>query len=114
MQLLHQFEGIERALEPDQLPLDFLGNKLNSIIDIPVSERERYFFDSVASLPLLYYRTSGRGVCWHPGNETFRQFEDRVGAVSIWQEWTPLISKPDIVRWLYTNLPDARYARHSA
>lgn|GEM_PF-6477318 len=114
MQLLHQFEGIERAFEPDQLPLDFLGDQLKRIINIPFSEREQYFFEVAASLPLLYYRVSGRGTCWHPSNETFRQFEHRVGTVSIWQEWTPLISKPDIVRWLYTNLPDARYARHSA
>ena len=114
MQLLHQFEGIERALEPDNLPLDFLGSKFKPILNIQSCERDRYFFESVSSLPLLYYRVSGRGICWHPGNETFHQFEHRVGAVSIWQEWTPLISKPDIVRWLYANLPDTRHARYSA
>lgn len=114
MQLLHQYEGIERALEPDQWPLNYLGNQLESISVIPANERERCFFEAVASLPLLYYRVSGKGAFWHPGNETFRAFEKRMGAVSIWQEWTPLIPKQEIVRWLYANLPESNHARHTA
>ena len=114
MQFLHQYEGIERALEPEQLPLNYLGEKLRCITASNINDKEQRFFNIVASLPLLYYRVSGKTACWHPEKETFLQFEQRIGAVSIWQAWTPQISKQDIVKWMHTNLAESHHVWHTA
>ena len=114
MFLLHHYEGIERAMEPEEQPLNYLAEKLKPINNTPMAEREQFFFDAVAAMPLLYYRAAGNGISWKPGNETFHQFECRVGTVSIWQEWTPHLSKNEVKNWLYANLPESSNARATA
>ena len=105
MILLPHYEGIERALEPEEMPLNYLAEQLEQIGDTPMADRERLFFNVVATMPLFYYRVAGNGKSWNPENETFRQFEHRTGTVSIWQEWTPHLSKCEVKNWLYANLP---------
>ena len=114
MQFLHRYEGIERALEPEQLPLDYLGQRLICLTNQQLNNREQAFFNAVASLPLLYYRVSGKTACWHPGNETFQQFEKRMGTVSIWQAWTPQLPKHEIVKWMHANLAESHHVWHTA
>ena len=105
MILLQHYEGIERALEPEEQPHNYLAHKLMSIGETPMTDRERLFFDIVATMPLFYYRAAGDGLSWTPLSETFREFECRVdGTVCIWQEWTPHLSKNDVINWLYENL----------
>ena len=41
MQLLHRYDGIERAMEPGQIPLDYLGDKLTSIAGGDTQDKER-------------------------------------------------------------------------
>lgn len=114
MQFLRRYEGIERALEPEQLPLNYLSESLKNIDTSNPKEKEPLFFNAVASLPLLYYRVSGQGTCWHPGNETLLQFEQRVGTISIWQDWAPQLSKQYIVKWMRTKLSETQHVRHPA
>ncbi len=96
MMILRNYEGIERALEPAEQPLHYLVEKLDPLHNSPMRDRERLFFDAVASMPLLYYRVAGDGKYWNPENETFHQFECRVDTISIWQAWTPLLSKTEV------------------
>jgi len=118
MRLLQQYEGIERALEPEERPLDYLAEKLTQVtahvLDRPAVDRERQFIGAVANMPLFYYRAAGNGTSWHPNNETFRQFESRVDTVIIWQTWTPQLSEGEVKHWLYSHLPDCGNARHTA
>ena len=114
MMMLRNYDGIERALEPAEQPLNYLAGKLEQLHNIPSGDRERLFFDAVASMPLLYYRVAGDGKYWNPENETFYQFECRVAAVSIWQAWTPLLSRSEVKHWLYANLPVSRDAWSTA
>ena len=105
MILLQHYEGIERALEPEEQPLNYLAHKLKQISKTPMTDRERLFFDIVSTMPLFYYRAAGDGIPWTPVSETFHEFECRVeGTVFIWQEWTPHLSKNDVINWLYENL----------
>jgi len=114
MQLLHRYEGIERVLEPEQLPLTHLDERLSHIRKLPYENREALLFDAVASLPLLFYRASSKTSNWHPGNETFLAFEKRVGTVFIWQAWTPQVTKQDIVKWMHANLAESHHVWHTA
>ena len=114
MILLHHYDGIDRAMEPDEQPLNYLAEKLKQMNTIPIADREQLFFDVVATMPLLYYRAAGSGISWKPGNETFHQFECRVSTVSIWQEWTPHLSRNEVKNWLYANLPVSSNARATA
>ncbi len=114
MQLLHRYEGIERALEPEQLPLLYLDERLSRISQQPLKNREQVFFDVVTSLSLLYYRASSKISNWHPWNKTFLEFERRFGTVFIWQAWTPQVSKQDIVKWMLANLVESHHVWHSA
>ena len=114
MQLLHRYKGIERALEPEELPLTYLDDRFVRLSKQPINTRESLFFDAIASLPLLFYRVSSNHSNWHPGNETFSEFEKRVGNVVIWQAWTPLIAKQDIVKWMHANLAESHHVWHSA
>jgi len=114
MMMLRNYEGIERALEPAEQPLNYLAEKLEPLHNSPVEDRERLFFDAVASMPILYCRVAGDGKYWNPENETFHQFECRVGTISIWQAWTPLLSRSEVKHWLYANLPVSRDAWSTA
>lgn len=114
MQLLQHYEGIERALEPEENPLNYLAEQLGQISDTQLAERERLFFDVVTTMPLFYYRVAGSSHSWNPGNETFQQFECRVGTLSIWQEWTPHPSRNEVKNWLYANLAESGHARVTA
>ncbi len=114
MRLLQHYEGIERALEPEEQPLDYLAERLPNIIDAPTTYREQHFIDAIATMPLFYYRTAENKTLWIPGNETFRQFERRVGTVVIWQVWTPQLSRNEVTSWLYVNLPESSHVRHTA
>ncbi len=114
MRLLQQYEGIECALEPEEQPLDYLAEKLLNIIDAPPTYREQHLIDAIAAMPLFYYRAAGNKTLWIPGNETFQQFERRVDAVSIWQAWTPQLSRNEVTSWLYANLLESDHVRHTA
>lgn len=114
MRLLQHYEGIERALEPEEQPLDYLTERLRDIVDAPPNYHEQHFIDAIATMPLFYYRAAGNQTLWIPGNETFQQFESRVGMVSIWQAWTPQLSKNEVTIWLYANLPESSHVRHTA
>ena len=114
MRLLQHYEGIERALEPEEQPLDYLTKKLPNIINAASTHREQYLIDAVATMPLFYYRAAGNKTLWIPGNETFQRFENRVGTVAIWQAWTPQPSKNEVTSWLYANLPESSHVRHTA
>jgi len=114
MQLLYRYEGIERALEPEQLPLTYLNDKFKRLSEQPFNSREVLFFDAVASLPLLFYRASSKRANWYPGNETFQTFEKRVGTAVIWQAWTPQINRQDIVKWMHGHLTESHHVWHSA
>ena len=105
MILLDHYDGIERALEPSEHPLKYLAGVFNQLRDTPMVDRERGFFDAVASMPLLYYRIAGDGRSWKPRTETLQQFEQHVSNVVIWQEWTPLFSRNEIINWLNVSLP---------
>jgi len=114
MRLLQHYEGIERALEPEEQPLDYLAEKLLTIIDAPLTYREQHLIDAIAAMPLFYYRAAGNQTLWIPGNETFQQFESRISSVAIWQAWTPQLSKNEVTSWLYANLPESSNVRHTA
>jgi len=114
MRLLQHYEGIERALEPEEHSLDYLAEKLINIVDTPPTYREQHLIDAIAIMPLFYYRAAGNKTLWIPGNETFRQFENRVGTVAIWQARTPQLSKNEVTSWLYANLPESGHVRHTA
>lgn len=114
MRLLQHYEGIERALEPEEQPLDYIAEELLNISDTRSTYREQYFIDVIATMPLFYYHVAGNQTLWLPGNETFQEFESRVGTVAIWQAWTPQLSKNEVTRWLYANLPESRHVRHTA
>lgn len=114
MRLLQHYEGIERALEPEEQPLDYLAEKLLNIINAPPTYREQHLVDVIASMPLFYYRAAGEKTLWIPENEAFQQFENRVGTVTIWQAWTPQLSKKEVTSWLYANLPESSHVRHTA
>ena len=114
MILLQHYEGIERALEPEEQPLNYLAHQLKQIDETPMADRERLFFDAVATMPLFYYRAASNGISWRPGDESFRQFECRVGTVVIWQEWTPHLSRNEVINWLHANLPVSGDARITA
>ena len=107
MRLLKHYDGIERAL-------DYLAEKLLNIIDTPTNYREQHFIEAIVTMPLFYYRAAGNQTTWIPDNETFRQFESRIGNVVIWQAWTPKLSSNDIKNWLYTNLLESGNVRHTA
>jgi len=114
MRLLQHYEGIECALEPEEQPLDYLAEKLLTIIDAPSTYREQHLIDAIATMPLFYYRAAGNQTLWMPGNEAFQQFERRVGTVTIWQAWTPQLSKNEVTSWLYANLLESNHVRHTA
>jgi len=114
MRLLQHYEGIERALEPEEQPLDYLADKLVSIVDATPTYREQYFIDAITTMPLFYYRAAGNQTLWIPGNEAFQQFESRVDKVVIWQVWTPQLSKNEVTSWLYANLLESDHVRHTA
>ncbi len=114
MRLLQHYEGIERALEQEEQPLDYLADKLLNIVDAPLTYREQHFINATATMPLFYYRTAGNKTLWIPGNETFQQFENRVGTVVIWQAWTPQLSKNEVTSLLYANLLEPEHVRHTA
>ena len=65
MILLPHYEGIERALEPEEMPLNYLAEQLEQIGDTPMADRERLFFNVVATMPLFYYRVAGNGKSWN-------------------------------------------------
>ncbi|MCG7988473.1 MAG: hypothetical protein ABW157_15295 [Candidatus Thiodiazotropha sp. LLP2] len=114
MQLLYRYEGMERALEPEQLPLPYLEQALAQIDRKPFSHREQLFFDALASLPILFFRASSMSSNWHPGHEPFLTFEKRVGKAVIWQAWTPQLTKQDIVKWMHTTQIESHHVWHSA
>lgn len=114
MHLLQHYEGIERALEPEEQPLDYLAEKLLNVIDAPPTYREQLFIDAIATMPLFYYRAAGNQTLWLPENEIFQEFERRVGTVAIWQAWTPQLSKNEVTSWLYANLLEPDHVRHTA
>ncbi len=114
MRLLQRYAGIERALEPEEQPLDYLSKKLLNIIDAPPTYREEHFIDAIATMPLFYYKAAGNKMLWIPGNEAFQQFERRVGTVVIWQAWTPQLSKKEVTSLLYANLLESDHVRHTA
>lgn len=114
MCLLQRYDGIERALEPEERPLDYLAEKLLNIIDTPTNYREQHLIEAIVTTPLFYYRAAGNQTTWIPGNETFRQFESRIGNVVIWQAWTPQLSSYDVKNWLYNNLLESGNVRHTA
>jgi hypothetical protein len=114
MRLLQHYEGIERALEPEEQPLDYLAERLLNIIDAPPTYREQHFIDAIATMPLFYYRAAGNQMLWIPENETFQEFERRVGTVAIWQAWTPQLSNNEVTSWLYANLLESDHVRHTA
>ena len=114
MCLLYHYEGIERALAPEERPLDYLAEKLVRLIDAPAIDREARFTETVAAMPLFYYRAGGKQTLWIPDNETFRQFEQRIGTVTIWQAWQPQLSESEVTQWLHTHLPESGNARHTA
>jgi len=114
MRLLQHYEGIERALDPEEQPLDYLAKKLPSIIGAPSTYREQHLIDAIATMPLFYYRAAGNQMRWTPGNETFQQFESRVCTVTIWQAWTPQLSINEVSSCLYSNLPEPSRVRHTA
>lgn len=114
MRLLQHYEGIERALEPEEQPLDYLAERLPNIINAPTTYREQHLIDAIATMPLFYYRTAGNKTLWIPGNETFQQFESRVGTVVIWQAWTPQLSTNEVTSLLYANLLEPEHVRHTA
>ena len=114
MQLLYRYDGIERALEPEQLPLRYLEQQLIHIDRRPFNHREPRLFEALASMPMLYFRASSTSSNWHPVNESFLTFEKRVGKVVIWQSWTPQLTKHDIVKWMHTNQVESHHVWHSA
>ena len=105
MIVLHQYEGIERALEPEEHPTEYLSNTLGELQNIPVGNREEAFFDILSTMPLLYYRVAGDGQSWHPKLETLQQFEQRLSKITIWQTWTPSFTRDEIMHWPNANLP---------
>ncbi len=114
MQLLYRYDGIERALELEQLPLPYLEQQLIHIDRRPFNHREPRLFEALASMPMLYFRASSTSSNWHPVNESFLTFEKRVGKVVIWQAWTPQITRHDIVKWMHTNQVESNHVWHSA
>ena len=114
MCLLHHYEGIERALAPEERPLDYLADALVHLIDTPAADQEDRLIDAVATMPLFYYRAGGKQTLWIPGNETFRQFERRIGRVTVWQAWQPQLSESEVKQWLHAHLPVPGDARHTA
>jgi len=114
MRLLQHYKGIERALEPEEQPLDYLAKELLNITDTRSTYREQHFIDAIATMPLFYYRVAGNQTLWTPESETFQQFENRIGTVAIWQAWTPQLSKNEVTSWLYANLLEQNHVRHTA
>ena len=114
MHLLQPYKGFERALEPEEQPFDYLAEKILNFIDTPPTYREQHLIDAIATMLLFYYRAAGNKTRWIPGNETFQQFESRVDTVTIWQAWTPQLSKNEVTSWLYSNLPESSRVRHTA
>ena len=114
MILLQRYEGIERALEPEEHPLHYIAARLEEIDGTHIAYRERMFLDAVTSMPLFYYRVVANREFWNPREEIFQQFECRVNAVMIWQDWTPMYSAQDVKHWLYTNLQVSHHARATA
>ncbi len=114
MRLLQHYEGIERALEPEEQPLDYLAERLLNIINAPPTYREQHLINAIATMPLFYYRAAEKKTLWLPGKETFQQFENRVGTVVIWQAWTPQLSKNEVTSLLYANLLEPEHVRHTA
>ncbi len=110
MYLLHHYEGIECALAPEERPLDYLAEKLIHLIDTPAADREVRFTETVATMPLFYYRAGGKQTLWVPSEETFRQFEQR----TIWQAWQPQLSESEEKQWLHAHLPESGDARYTA
>ncbi|MCG8074294.1 MAG: hypothetical protein N0C86_20170, partial [Candidatus Thiodiazotropha taylori] len=70
MFLLRHYEGIERAMEPEEQPLNYLAEKLKQINTTPMADREQFFFDVVATMPLFYYRAATKGKSWNPKSES--------------------------------------------
>lgn len=114
MQLLHRYDGIERAMEPGQIPLDYLGDKLTRIAGGNIQDKERMFFQITVAQPLFYYRMASDSDLWNPVQETFKQFENRVVVAHIWQGWTPLLSEREIKNWLYAYLEVSANVRVTA